>query len=239
MIVEICANSYESAMNAEKAGAHRIELCSELAVGGITPSYGMLKKIISDISIPVHVLIRPRSGDFTYSDQEFEIMKEDIQFCKELGVSGIVSGILNEDMTLDKERTQELVELSKPMSFTFHRGFDWLIDPIKSIHKLEEIGVNRVLTSGQESSAEQGIELLNKLRKESTLTIMPGGGITINNASLFKENGFKELHLSATKKRQTIDIPKISMNSLKHFEETQIAVSDIQTIQTILSQVND
>lgn len=239
MIVEICANSYESAINAEKAGAHRIELCSELAVGGITPSFGLLQKVMQDLSIPVHVLIRPRSGDFTYSDQEFEIMTKDVEICKELGVSGIVSGVLNNDMSIDKERTQELVELSKPMSFTFHRAFDWLIDPINGIYQLRKLGVDRILTSGQESSAEQGIELLKELRNETSIIIMPGGGINANNASMFKENGFKELHLSATKKTQTIEIPKISMNSLKHFEETEIAVSDIQTIQNILSQVND
>lgn len=239
MIVEICANSYESAINAEKAGAHRIELCSELAVGGITPSFGLLQKVMQDTSIPVHVLIRPRSGDFTYSDQEFEIMTKDVEICKELGVSGIVSGVLNNDMSIDKERTQELVELSEPMSFTFHRAFDWLIDPINGIYQLGKLGVDRILTSGQESSAEQGIELLKELRNETSIIIMPGGGINANNASMFKENGFKELHLSATKKTQTIEIPKISMNSLKHFEETQIAVSDIQTIQNILSQVND
>jgi copper homeostasis protein len=108
MILEICANSYQSAMNAEKAGAHKIELCSELSVGGVTPSYGLLKKVMHSISIPVQVLIRPRSGDFSYSNAEFEIMKENILQCKALGCAGIVSGVLHENNTIDIERTREL-----------------------------------------------------------------------------------------------------------------------------------
>ena len=238
MILEICANSYESAINAEKAGAHRIELCTELAVGGVTPSYGLIKKVMEDISIPVHVLIRPRSGDFTYSQHEFEIMKENIQFCKEMGCAGIVSGILHSDNTIDIHRTQQLVELSKPLSFTFHRAFDWVQNPKENLKQLEKIGVDRVLTSGQESSAEHGIVLLKELRKLSNVKILPGGGINIDNIQLFQEAGFDEVHLSATKQTQTIETPKISMNSLKHFEETRLSFSDIETIQNILSKIN-
>lgn len=239
MLVEICANSYESAMNAEKAGANRIELCSELAVGGITPSYGLLKKVMNEISIPVHVLIRPRSGDFTYSDDEFHIMKENIEMCKEMGCTGIVSGILNHNMSMDLERTEELIQLSETMSFTFHRAFDWVINPKESLLALEKIGVTSVLTSGQEESADNGIELLKELHKLTNIKIMPGGGINADNVHLFKEAGFEEIHFSATKRKQTIEIPKISMNSLKHFEETQIAHSDIDTIKNIISQLND
>jgi len=239
MIIEICANSYQSAINAEKAGAHRIELCSELAVGGITPSFGLLKKVITDLNIPVHVLIRPRSGDFTYSDQEFEIMKTNIEICKNLGYAGIVSGILHSNMTLDVERTKELVELSKPLSFTFHRAFDWVLNPFETINQLEFIGVDRVLSSGQAISAEQGIELLQKLKNQSNIKILPGGGIHAENAILFKDAGFDEIHLSATKRNQTIEVPTISMNSLKYFEETQLAFSDIETIQKIVSLLND
>lgn len=238
MLLEICANSYQSAINAEKAGAHRIELCSELAVGGITPSYGLIKKVMEDISIPVHVLIRPRSGDFSYSDDEFAIMKTNIQFCKDMGCAGIVSGILKPDNTIDIPRTQELVELSKPMSFTFHRAFDWVQDPKEGIKKLEEIGVNSVLTSGQESSAEHGLSLLKELQKLSKVSILPGGGVNIQNIQLFQKAGFDEVHLSATKQIQTIEVPKVSMNSLKHFEETRLSTSDINKIQQILSKIH-
>ena len=115
MIVEVCANSLESARNAERAGANRIELCSELGVGGVTPSAGLIQLVKRELSIPVHVLIRPRGGHFTYSDAEFEVMKADILACKALGVHGIVSGILMDDFSLDVGRTKVLVELAKPM----------------------------------------------------------------------------------------------------------------------------
>ena len=130
MIIEVCTNSYESALNAQKAGADRIELCSELAVGGITPSHGLIQKVIEDLSININVLIRPRSGDFTFSTTEFEVIKKDIQWCKELGCNGIVSGVLNADNTVDIKRTKELVDLAKPLSFSFHRAFDWVKDPL-------------------------------------------------------------------------------------------------------------
>jgi len=239
MKLEICANSYQSAINAEKAGAHRIELCSELAVGGITPSYGLLKKVIADISTPVHVLIRPRSGDFTYSNEEFEIMKDNILLCKELGCAGIVSGILHKDNSIDIERIKELIALSKPMSFTFHRAFDWVENPVEEIKKLETIDVDRVLTSGQEASAEKGISLLKELKDKTSIKILPGGGINIDNVHVFKKAEFEEIHLSASVQIQTIETPKVSMNSSKLFDETNISFSDIEIIQNILSKINE
>ena len=160
MIIEVCANSFESALNAQKAGADRIELCVELAVGGLTPSHGLLQKVIEELSIDVNVLIRPRSGDFTFTDAEFDVMKRDILFCKEMGCSGIVSGVLTKDNSIDIERTAALVALAKPLSFTFHRAFDWVVHPKKAIEELVQIGVHRLLTSGQESSAINGIQLL-------------------------------------------------------------------------------
>ena len=200
MILEICVANYQSAINAQKAGAHRIELCSELAVGGITPSFGLLKKVLDSVTIPVFVLIRPRSGNFTYSDAEFDIMKENIQLCKDLGASGIVSGLLKEDYTIDTVRTQELIQLSNPLPFTFHRAFDWTPKPIKALEHLIKIGVNRVLTSGQESNAEKGIELLKQLNSIAInrIIILPGSGINSNNTLLFKEGGFTEIHTSAS-----------------------------------------
>ncbi|MFT4576632.1 MAG: copper homeostasis protein [Polaribacter sp.] len=235
MLIEICANSYQSAINSEKAGANRIELCSELAVGGITPSYGLLKKVMNDLTIPVHVLIRPRSGDFTFSDAEFEIMKENIQLSKELGVAGIVSGVLHLNNTIDIERTHQLVALSKPMNFTFHRAFDWIQNPLESIKELEEIGVSRILTSGQKASAEKGIQNLFEWNNSTTITILPGGGISTDNILLFQENGFKEVHLSASTQIKTIEKPLISMNSHTHFEETKRATSDVQKIKNCIA----
>ena len=200
MKLEICANSFQSAKNAEEAGAHRIELCSELAVGGITPSYGLIKQVVEELSIETYVLIRPRSGNFIYTDVEIEIMKNDIQTCKDLGCSGIVSGVLKEDNSLDVKRTKMLIEISKPLAFTFHRAFDWTPNPIEALEQLIKIGVNRVLTSGQESNAEKGFELLKRLKSmaNNRIIILPGSRIKSDNAMLFKEAGFKEIHASAS-----------------------------------------
>ncbi len=236
MVIEVCANSFESALNAEKAGAHRIELCSELAVGGITPSFGLVKKVVDTLSIPVFVLIRPRSGNFTFSDEEVEIMKRDINMCKELGCAGIVSGVLKQDHSIDIEKTKELIELSKPLAFTFHRAFDWVPDPQVALEQLKALGVNRILTSGQESSAEKGLNLLQELKSKTgdELNILPGGGIKSENAAKFKAAGFSEIHVSASTIETVVSVPKVSMNSAKFFDETIKSYSDIKTIKKIL-----
>jgi len=239
MIVEVCANSYESALNAEKAGADRIELCSELAVGGITPSHGLLQKATKELSIPIHVLIRPRAGDFTFSEAEFDIMKRDIEYCKELGCNGIVSGVLYDNNTIDIERTRELVELTKPLSFTFHRAFDWVGNPLQAITQLTAIDVHRILTSGQESSAEKGLETLKKMKAIAgeKMIILPGGGINLTNILQFKNAEFKEIHFSATKLVKTIDMPKVPMNSHRFFDETQLVISDVSKIEQLIALV--
>ena len=192
---------------------------------------------MDELTIPVHVLIRPRSGNFTYSDAVFEIMKENILLCKELGCTGIVSGVLNSDNTLDATRTEVLVQYSGSMSFTFHRGFDWIKNPFNALSKLEEIGVHRILTSGQQPCAMQGLNLLKELQKKTTITIMPGGGISTDNAIVFKENGFSEIHASLTALKKVNDTPKISMNSSKHFTETQIAISSSEKIKQLLKNI--
>lgn len=233
MTLEICANSYQSAINAQNAGADRIELCSELSVGGITPSYGLLKKISKEITIPVHVLIRPRSGGFYYSDDEFEIMKSNIKLCKKLGFAGIVSGVLNANNSIDIPRTKILVRLSKPLSFTFHRAFDCVLNPEKALEILIEIGVNRILTSGLKEKAENGIELLKKMQKiaQNKLIILPGSGINYNNALLFKEAGFEEIHTSASKIIHTKNSTFFSTNNKK--------VSDTSKIKEILKVIKN
>ncbi|GAA4289736.1 copper homeostasis protein CutC [Aestuariibaculum suncheonense] len=237
MIVEVCANSFESAVNAEKAGAHRIELCSELAVGGITPSFGLIKKVVETLSIPVFVLIRPRSGSFTFSDDEMEIMKHDIKLCKELGCAGIVSGALNIDNTIDIDKTKVLIETSKPLQFTFHRAFDWVPNPEEALEQLKDLGVDRILTSGQESSAEKGLDLLQKLKDktEDKIHILSGGGIKPVNVAKFQAAGFSEIHVSASTIETVIDSPKVAMNSVKFFDETIKSYSDVNTIKQILS----
>ncbi|MGV8814703.1 MAG: copper homeostasis protein CutC [Gelidibacter sp.] len=241
MTLEICASNYQSAINAQNAGAHRIELCSELAVGGITPSYGLIKQTLKNLTIPVFVLIRPRSGNFTYSDEDFEIMKEDIQICKALGCKGIVSGILNLDNTIDIERTKELIELSKPMAFTFHRGFDWTPNPFEALHILMELKVDRILTSGQAPSAEKGILILQQLKElaDDKLTILPGSGINPKNILIFKGAGFKEVHCSSVLMPQTTAAAALPMNTPSFLNDGQEMASNIEIIKSMLQLVKN
>lgn len=241
MIVEVCANSLESALNAQKAGADRIELCAELAVGGVTPSFGLLQLVKEYISIPVNVLIRPRSGDFTYSDLEFEIMKRDVALCRELGFNGIVSGVLSKDLTLDYERTKELIAASRPLEFTFHRAFDWVTDPVATLRQLQELQVDTILSSGQQISSVEGMDLLNRLSKESKdCVIMPGGGIRDTNVVEFKKKGFMAVHLSGIKFHRTLgQKPQIAMSSPGFLKDDEIGISDLATLKEVVRLVKE
>ncbi len=236
MIIEICANSFESAQAAQSARAHRIELCTELSVGGLTPSYGLIEKVVSELNIQTHVLIRPRSGNFTYSKEEFDVMLRDISFCNKIGCAGIVSGFLTSENKIDTKKTQQLIEASEGMEFTFHRAFDWVENPIEELQKLIDLEVNRLLSSGQKPTAIEGISLLKELQNISKgkIELMPGGGINIENALKFKEAGFKSIHFSATTKKQVLSKkPIVSMHSDSFFEEGVIATSNSETIQKI------
>ena len=239
MIVEVCANSYQSALNAEQSGADRIELCSELAVGGVTPSYGLVKKVSENLTIPIHVLIRPRSGDFTYSADEFEIMKTNIALCADLGVSGIVSGVLHSNGTLDKQRTGELISAAGNLHFTFHRAFDWVEDPLKTLFELEDLGADCVLTSGGRQKAEEAInELVLWKSKVNKCIVMPGGGIRNNNVLLFKKNGFEAIHLSGLMFRKTLEkTPEPSMNNPTYLKDDEIALTDPEIVRTLVQSV--
>ncbi|WP_431157381.1 copper homeostasis protein CutC [Winogradskyella poriferorum] len=229
MLLEICANSFQSAKNAQEAGAHRIELCQELSVGGLTPSYGLLKLVKEKLNILTHVLIRPRSGDFVYSKDEFELMQKDITLCKELNFDGIVSGILKADNTLDIARTKVLIELARPLSFTFHRGFDEVKKPEVALQQLIDLGVERVLTSGQKPKAVDCIALLRQLNTlaNGQIIIMPGSGINADNVGVFRESGFTEIHASASR--------EISQSETL-FSALQ-TVSDLDKIKAILHAI--
>jgi copper homeostasis protein len=198
-LLEVCAGSIISAINAQKGGASRIELCDNLAEGGTTPSPGAIILAKKHLHIPVFVLIRPRSGDFLYSDIEFEQMKEEIFFCKERRAEGVVLGILKADGTVDLDRMAELVEMARPMQVTFHRAFDLTRDPFRAMEDIINLGIERILTSGQAAIAIEGAglisELINKARNR--IIIMPGGGITEHNvAELVKKTGAREVHAS-------------------------------------------
>ena len=194
MIIEVCAESYEYALKAEKAGADRIELCKDLHLDGLTPDYESAKKTIDSLNIPVFILIRPREGNFIYSNEEFELMKSDIIKFKEMGCKGIVSGVLNNDNSIDIKKTKELVELSRPLEFTFHRAFDKVNNPLYEIENLIGLGIDRVLTSGQKEKATDGLVLLKQLNSISNnrIKIMPGSGI--NKSNIVNFVNFEEIH---------------------------------------------
>ncbi|MGB0863237.1 MAG: copper homeostasis protein CutC [Saprospiraceae bacterium] len=201
MKLEICANSLTSALNAQAGGADRVELCSELSLGGVTPSAGLIELVRARLSIEVFVLIRPRAGNFYYSNNELEIIKNDILFCKKMGCDGVVIGALNRNGTVNIEAMRAFIDLARPMKVTFHRAFDVCQEPIKSLNELIELGVDRVLTSGQQPTAIEGIGLLEDLLKvaQTDIIILAGSGVNTENVAKFYEIGIPEIHFSAKK----------------------------------------
>ncbi|WP_315189828.1 copper homeostasis protein CutC [Capnocytophaga sputigena] len=237
MIYEICASSFESAKNAEIAGATRIELCSELGVGGVTPSYGLTKKVMDELSIGNCVLIRPRSGNFTYTDEEFDVMLRDINLCRELGCQGVVTGVLHRDNTIDEERTARLKEAAGTMEFIYHRAFDCAPDPIAAIKTLKRLGVERILTSGGKKSAIEGLELLKELNRIAAgqPTIMPGGGINPQNIIQIKAAGFTQVHFSGTVFEDLGTSLPFSFKTEAFLDETKRPVSNVENIKKIMN----
>lgn len=198
--LEICASSIQSVLNANKAGAHRIELCSNLEQGGITPSYGLIKQAVLQSEIPINVLIRPRAGNFVYDEDEIRIMFEDIQMCKQLGCYGVVVGVLTETNAIDTKCLRELVTHAHPLPVTFHRAFEDCNDKTRALEDIIAAGCTRVLTSGGVSSAEQGIDVLRDLVKLAAcrIEIMPGAGVVpANVAKIVEYTGAREIHASA------------------------------------------
>ena len=182
-VKEVCVESYQEAVSAVAAGATRIELCENLSCGGTTPSYGTIKKTIEKLQVPVMVMIRPRGGDFCYSTDEFEIMREDIRMCNLLGAAGVVFGVLKRDNRIDVERTAELVELAHSMPVTFHKAIDDSPDLLKSVAQLKKIGISRILTSGGKPTAVEGAETLRKMIEMAgdQLKIVVAGKVTWEN----------------------------------------------------------
>ncbi|QBH96535.1 copper homeostasis protein CutC [Limnobaculum zhutongyuii] len=196
--LEVCCYSADCAIKAERAGADRIELCAGKQEGGITPSIGMLDWVSHQVSIPVHPIVRPRGGDFCYSESEFAIIKRDIDQIRDLGFPGIVIGILTEDGHIDVERMQQILRQTAGMSITFHRAFDMCANPLLALSQLTDLGVDRILTSGQQQTAEVGLPLIRTLIQQSQRpVIMPGGGIRLTNIHKFIEAGVQEIHTSA------------------------------------------
>jgi copper homeostasis protein len=198
--VEICAGDLESALEAGRGGADRVELCDNLQVGGTTPSAGTIAEACRRLTIPVHVLIRPRAGDFLPTVAEFAAMRHDVETARTHGAAAIVIGILRPDATIDRERTATLVHLARPMSVTFHKAFDEVRDSDEALEVLVALGVDRVLTSGCCPTAIEGIGVLKSLveRTRGRITILAGGRITMEDVSLIlQRTGVREIHVGS------------------------------------------
>ena len=207
MIVEICATSLKSIINAQSAGADRIELCQEYLIGGVTPSQTFTHESIQNSRIPINILIRPRGGDFNFTDEEFDIMIESIYNFKNYNVNGFVVGFLNDKNKLDSNRLAEFRNITKGYELIFHRAFDYLNNQDESLELLIENNFDRILCSGSTSDSEQGLEKLIHLKNAAgnKISIMPGGGVNLKNFNLFKSSNFNEIHLSAIDKNISLD----------------------------------
>jgi copper homeostasis protein len=200
LIIEVCVDSVESAIAAEQGGADRVELCDNLLEGGTTPSAGAIAIARGRLGIKLQVIIRPRGGDFCYSELEFAVMRHDVEVAKQLGADGVVIGMLTSDGEIDIERTRALIELAHPLSVTFHRAFDMARDPYRALEDLIGLGVDRILTSGQEPSVIEGLDLIAELVQLAgeRVIIMPGGGTERNVHKVVTRSGVREVHVTGT-----------------------------------------
>jgi len=218
MKIEICATSIESILNAKDAGAHRLELCENYNIGGVTPSEQFLHEAIKVSSLPINVLIRPRGGDFIFCNQEYDFMINKINLFKSYDINGFVIGFMEKDRSLNSDILLEFRNITKGFELTFHRAFDFLCNQEESLELLIEKDFDRILCSGHELSAEKGIENLINYNKISNgrITIMPGGGVNLDNFQKFKRSNFNEVHLSAINLN---DSPHSNFNIIKEIVE--------------------
>lgn len=242
---EVCANSVESCVEAQRGGADRVELCAGIPEGGTTPSYGdivMARKLL--ITTKLHVIIRPRGGDFLYSDLEREIMLEDVRMARRLGVDGVVFGVLTFDGDIDMDFMRQLMAESEGMSVTFHRAFDVCRNPFVALEQIIELGCDRILTSGQMPKAEDGVDLLKQLVEKAgdRIIIMPGCGVNAGNiAKIAQITGAKEFHFSARSKHESgmqFRKSRVSMGGSVMIDEYSRDVTDELIVKDIIAKLN-
>ena len=240
--IEICANSVESAAKAEEGGAYRVELCAGIPEGGTTPSFGeirMARQLLQQTKL--HVIIRPRGGDFLYTQLEQEIMLHDIKVARQLGADGVVFGCLTAEGNVDVPAMKKLMNAVGDMSVTFHRAFDMCRNPMEALEDIIELGCHRILTSGQEATAPAGIPLLKELieKADGRIIIMPGCGVKPSNIlELAEETGATEFHFSGRSSLESDMIyrnPKVSMGGTVKIEEYQRDVTDVEIVKEAVS----
>jgi copper homeostasis protein len=240
--VEVVVDSVASARAAERGGAARLELCSSLIEGGITPAAGLIELTRAAVAIGIYVMVRPRGGDFCYDDDEFEIMQRDIAVAKRLGADGVVFGLLDVNSKIDGERTSCLVELARPLGVTFHRAFDMTHDIPQALEDLCSCGLDRVLTSGGEQTAPQGSAVIAQLVQKSRnrIAIMPGSGIKPENArALVEQTGVKEIHAglrSSFPSPMVYRNPRIAMGAAEGLEYQRFGVLE-ENVRELCSAV--
>jgi copper homeostasis protein len=242
--LEICVDNVESALIAQNAGANRVELCDNLIEGGTTPGFGTIASARNNLTIGLNIIIKPRGGDFLYSDLEYDIMRRDIDICGECGADGIVLGILRSGGAIDVERTAKLIEFAQPMSATFHRAFDMCSDPVQGLEDVIATGADKLLTSGQKDKAQEGAELISQLVGQAgdRIIIMPGSGINESNIVwIARVTGAKEFHLTG---RKVIDSEMIfrrqdiSIGGETNIPEFSRKVADPDIIKRIINILN-
>jgi copper homeostasis protein len=238
-IIEIATSDFLTTKSAVEGGADRIELCANLAEGGTTPSYAHIKKCREAFGIALFPIIRPRGGDFLYTKDEFEIMKNDIKLCKDLGCEGIVIGLLNMDGTIDMTRTSELIDLAYPLDVTFHRAFDRCKDPFVALEELIEIGCQRILTSGQKPMVSEGVDLIAELNKKADdrIIIMPGSGVRKDNIKMLADKtGCIEFHSSLRGKAKSPMqfIHPAFANSEESYTNNEISPDEVRALRNAI-----
>ncbi len=236
--IEACIGTLQSGIEAEKGGANRVELCDNLAEGGTTPSAALIQMTKEKLEIPAAVMIRPRHGDFLYSDLEFEIMKKDIEFCKTVGVEAVVFGLLTPDGQIDCQRTMRLVESAGNMQVCFHRAVDLSRDYFEAIEKIINCGCTRILTSGGANKAVEGLNNIKRAQElyGNKIEIMVGSGINAENVSKFYEIGIRNFHLSGKVQIDSLMTYRkegVSMGAISAEEEYKITQTDYKKIEDV------
>ena len=238
--LEICVDSVESAINAQRGGAARLELCSGLIIGGTTPTKSLFEEVRKNVDIPINVLIRPRFGDFLYSDYEINIIRNEIKMFREAGVNGIAAGVLTKDGEIDVENMKRFIDEAQNIPITFHRAFDVCKNPIKAFHQLQELKVRNILTSGQAQDCLKGKKLLKELvdlsnkNNENKTEILVGAGLNIENIEEIADfTGAVNFHFSAKRIKQSkMEYKKQDVNmGLKEFDEFKILETDEELVR--------